>query len=282
MPLALVTGASTGIGRASALRLAAGGWTVLAGVRDSAAGEALAAEAPSGRVLAIELDVTYPAHVAAAAQTVADSRSASVPGGLDALVNNAGIGVSGPMEIVPIDDLRRQFEVNVFAQVALTQALLPALRVAHGRIVIMSSVGGLVAMPYTAPYAASKHALEAIGDALRVELASSGVQVALVEPGSVATPIWGKNKQDAERMRIPPELQAEYGRVPAALAGAIGKTGDRGVPPERVAATIERALSSRRMKARYLIGRDAAAMLAGKRLLPAHLFDRLARRAMGV
>lgn len=282
MPLALITGASTGIGRATAVRLAGSGWTVLAGVRDSAAGEAVAAEAPSGRVIALELDVTDPAQVAAATRTVAESRSSSVPGGLDALINNAGIGVSGPIEVVSGEDLRRQFDVNVFAQVAVTQAMLPALRIARGRIIIMSSVGGLVAMPYTAPYAASKHALEAIGDALRVELAGSRVQVALVEPGSVATPIWAKNKQDAERMSIPPELADVYGGVPRALADAIGSTGQRGVPPEQVAATIERALTSRRMKARYLIGRDAMVMLAGKRLLPAHVFDRIARRAMGV
>jgi NAD(P)-dependent dehydrogenase (short-subunit alcohol dehydrogenase family) len=254
---------------------------VLAGVRDVAAGEAIAREAPSGRLIPVELDVTDAAQVAAAAASVGGSAAASVPGGLDALVNNAGIGVPGPMELVSGEDLRRQFEVNVFAQVAVTQAMLPALRIARGRIVLMSSIGGRVAMPFTAPYAASKHAIEAIGDALRMELARSHIQVALVEPGSVATPIWGKNQADAEGMSIPAGLRAEYGRVPEALAGAISKTGRRGVPPEQVAERIERALTARRMRARYLIGRDAAAMLAGRRLLPTRVFDRIALRAIG-
>ena len=174
MPVALITGASTGIGRATALRLARAGWTVLAGVRDPAAGESLAAEAPAaGRLLPLTLDVTDPAQIAAAAQSGrAGDGPGRAPGSgrLDALVNNAGIGVGGPLELVSLEDLRWQFEVNVFGQVAVTQAMLPALRRARGRIVFVSSIGGRVAMAFTAPYAASKHALEAIGDALRVEL----------------------------------------------------------------------------------------------------------------
>src|SRR6202030_422454 len=143
--------------------------------------------------------------------------------------NNAGIGVGGPLELVTAEDLRRQFEVNVFAQVAVTQALLPALRRAGGRIVFVSSVGGRVSMAFTAPYAASKHAIEAFGDALRVELHSSGVQVALVEPGSVATPIWDKSRAEAERVSIPEELQGAYGHVPAAMDKVLEDTARRGV-----------------------------------------------------
>jgi NAD(P)-dependent dehydrogenase (short-subunit alcohol dehydrogenase family) len=164
----------------------------------------------------------------------------------------------------------------------VTQAMLPALRHARGRIVFMSSVGGRVAMAFTAPYAASKHAIEAVADALRVELRSSGVQVALVEPGSVATPIWEKSRTQGELLSVPPELQEQYGNVPAAMEGVLQDTAKRGIPPEQVAETIEQALSARRMKARYLIGRDARGMLIAKRLLPDHLFDRLARRALGV
>jgi NAD(P)-dependent dehydrogenase (short-subunit alcohol dehydrogenase family) len=275
MPSVLITGASTGIGRATALRLAGKGWTVLAGVRDRAAAESLVAAAPAGSLTALTLDVTDPDQIAAAA--------AQLPAaGLDALVNNAGIGIGGPLELVSSADLRRQFDVNVFAQVAVTQAVLPALRRASGRIVFISSIGGRVAMAFTAPYAASKHAIEAFGDALRVELRSSGVQVALIEPGSVATPIWDKSRVEAERVSIPPELQAQYGKVPAAMDKVMQDTGRRGVPAERVAETIERALTSSRMRARYVVGRDARAMLIAKALLPDLTFDRIARRALGV
>jgi NAD(P)-dependent dehydrogenase (short-subunit alcohol dehydrogenase family) len=286
MPLALITGASTGIGRATTLHLADKGWTVLAGVRDPSAGESLVAESsPAGRVIPLALEVTDSVQIAAAATRVEQEIAAggvSSRGGLDALVNNAGIGVGGPLELIPQEDLRRQFEVNVFAQMAVTQALLPALRRAQGRIVFVSSIGGRVAMAFTAPYAASKHAVEALGDALRVELHSSGIQVALVEPGAVATPIWDKARTDADAVSIPPELQAEYGNVPAAMRKVLADTARRGVAPELVAQTIERALTASRMKARYVVGRDAKVMLLAKRLLPDLVFDKVARRALGV
>jgi NAD(P)-dependent dehydrogenase (short-subunit alcohol dehydrogenase family) len=275
VPTVLITGASTGIGRASTLRLAGSGWTVLAGVRRAKDGDALVA-AGGARVVPLTLDVTNAAQIAAAVEQV------GAQGRLDALVNNAGIGFGGPLELIPIDDLRNQLEVNVLGPVALTQALLPALRRAHGRIVFVSSVGGRVAMAFTAPYAASKHAIEAIGDALRVELRSSNVQVALLEPGSVATPIWDKGRAQGDGLSIPAALTDQYGHVPAAMNKVLHDTERRGIPPEQVAATIEQALTARRMKARYLIGRDAKAMLLVKRLLPDHVFDRVARRALGV
>ncbi len=286
VPLALITGASTGIGRATALRLAASGWTVLAGVRDPAAGERLMADAgSSGRVVALALEVTDAAQVQAAAAAVEEQAArdgAPSRSGLDALVNNAGMGVGGPLELVSQEDLRRQFDVNVLAQVAVTQALLPALRRAGGRIVFVSSIGGRVAMPFTAPYAASKHAIEAFGDSLRVELRTSGVRVALVEPGSVATPIWDKSRAEAERVVVPPELQEVYGHVAAAMDKVLEDTAKRGIPPERVAETIERALTAPRMRARYVVGTDAKAMLLIRRLLPDLVWDRFARRALGV
>jgi NAD(P)-dependent dehydrogenase (short-subunit alcohol dehydrogenase family) len=286
VPLALITGASTGIGRATALRLAGAGWTVLAGVRDTSAGERLVQEAgAAGRVVPLALEVTDAAQIAAAAARVeqeAAQAGGPGPGGLDALVNNAGIGIGGPLELISADDLRRQFEVNVFAQVAVTQALLPALRRAGGRIVFVSSIGGRVAMAFTAPYAASKHAIEAFGDALRVELRSSGVQVALVEPGSVATPIWDKAQVEAQAVSIPPELHEQYGHVQAAMSKVLEDTARRGVPPEQVAETIERALTAPRMKARYVVGRDAKVMLLVRRVLPDLVFDRVARRVLGV
>jgi NAD(P)-dependent dehydrogenase (short-subunit alcohol dehydrogenase family) len=297
MPTVLITGASTGIGQATALRLARAGWTVFAGVRANGDGERLAGEAPAGRIEALTLDVTDREQIRLAAARVSEltGGGASSPGRLDALVNNAGVGFGGPLELIDPDDLRKQFDVNVLGQVSVTQALLPALRAARtppgtphaggqagGRIVFVSSVGGRVAMAFTAPYAASKHAIEAIGDALRVELRTSHVQVALIEPGSVATPIWDKSRELADGVTIPDGLRAEYGHVPQAMDKVLQDTAKRGVPPELVAETIERALTAKRMKARYLIGRDARAMVAIRRLLPDHVFDRVARRALGV
>lgn len=278
MPLALITGASTGIGRATAVRLAGAGWTVLAGVRNEAAAlELREAAQGSERVQPITLDVTDATQIAAAAQAVEAAGSR-----LDGLVNNAGIGVGGPLELISDEDLRRQFDVNVFGQIAVTRALLPALRRAHGRIVFTSSIGGRVTTPFLSPYAASKHAIESFGDALRVELRTSGVRVVLIEPGSVATPIWGKAETDAAAVTIPPELSEQYGHVPAAMNKAIADTGKRGVPPDKVAQTIERALTTVRPKARYLVGTDAVATLAIRRALPDLVFDRFIRRVLHV
>jgi NAD(P)-dependent dehydrogenase (short-subunit alcohol dehydrogenase family) len=282
VPLALISGASTGIGRATALCLADSGWTVLAGVRDPAAGERLAAEGPAGRIVPLALEVTDQGQIAGAVEQVREQAARLGGAGLDALINNAGIGIGGPLEILGEEDLRRQFDVNVFGHMAVTRAMLGALRAAQGRIVFVSSIGGRVAMAYTAPYAASKHAIEAFADALRVELHNSGIQVALIEPGSVTTPIWEKTRGEADRLQIPAELQAQYGKVPAALDRALAATARRGVAPRKVAETIEKALAARRMRARYLIGRDARAMLLAKRVLPDHVFDRLARRVLGV
>jgi len=277
VPTVLITGASTGIGRATALRLAGSGWTVLAGVRKTADGEALRV-AGGERVIPLELDVTDPAQIEQAAERVGEL----APSDLDALVNNAGSAVGGPLELISLDDLRRQFDVNFFGHVAVTQALIPALRRARGRIVLISSVGGLLTTPYLAPYHASKYALEAVANSLRLELAGSHIQVALIEPGSVATPIWEKNRGQVDEFAVPEELREQYGHVPAAMAKTLQSTARRGIPSERVAQTIERALSAKRMRARYLIGRDAHAMVWASRLLPDLLFDRLLRRAVGV
>jgi NAD(P)-dependent dehydrogenase (short-subunit alcohol dehydrogenase family) len=290
MPTALITGASTGIGKATALRLARSGWSVLAGVRNPAAGEALLAEAGNpaatgavdgagGRLTPVQLDITDAAQIAAAAELVAQRTGTS---GLDALVNNAGIAVGGPLEMLPLTELRELMDVNFFGQVAVTQALIPALREARGRIVLLSSIGGLVTTPYMSPYHASKYALEAVGNSLRVELGRSHVQVALIEPGSVATPIWDKGNELIDGVEVPEELRPYYGHVPKAMEKTLKDTAKRGVPPERVAQTIERALTARRMRARYLVGLDAHAMLWLSRLLPDLVFDRLLRRATGV
>jgi NAD(P)-dependent dehydrogenase (short-subunit alcohol dehydrogenase family) len=275
VPTALITGASTGIGQATSLRLARAGWTVLAGVRRREDGERLAAEGPPRRIEALELDVTDPAQIAAAAARVDGS-------GLGALVNNAGIGVGGPLEVLTDDEWRRQFDVNFFGQIAVTRALLPALRTARGRIVFISSIGGKVAMAFNGPYASSKHAIEAIGDALRVELARSGVQVTLIEPGSVATPIWDKTRGVAEQIEIPAGLQREYGDIPEKMDKVLQDTGARGIPPADVAEAIEKALSATRAPARVLVGRDARMLATVRRLLPDRVFDGIVRRRLGL
>jgi NAD(P)-dependent dehydrogenase (short-subunit alcohol dehydrogenase family) len=275
VPTALITGASTGIGQATSLRLARSGWTVLAGVRKSEDGERLAAEEPGGRIEPVQLDVTDDAQIAAVATRVGD-------GGLDALVNNAGMGIGGPLEVLDDEEWRRQFDVNFFGQIAVTRAMLPALRRAHGRIVFISSIGGRVAMGFNGPYAASKHAIEAVGDALRVELHNSGIQVALIEPGSVATPIWDKSRGVADQLTIPPELQPQYGEVAVKMDKVLEETGRRGIPPAAVAEAIEKALSASRMPSRVLVGRDAKMMLAVRRVLPDRVFDRIVRSRLGL
>ncbi len=253
---------------------------MLAGVRELDVGEQLAAQVTAeaasraaGSIEPLLLDITDETQIAQAAERVG--------GRLDALVNNAGLGISGPLELIAMDDIRRHVEVNLLGQVALTKALLPALRVARGRIVFLSSVGGRVSMAFTGPYAAAKHGLEAIGDVLRVELHSSKIQVALVEPASVATPIWGKSLAAEQQLRVPPELQREYGHVPAAMEKNIRNTEKRGVSPDQVARTIETALAASRMKSRYVVGAEAHAMIAIRRLLPDRLFDVFSKRVMG-
>jgi NAD(P)-dependent dehydrogenase (short-subunit alcohol dehydrogenase family) len=275
VPTVLITGASTGIGQATALRLARGGWNVLAGVRRAEDGERLAGEAPDDRIAPLQLDVTDSAGIATAVARLDG-------GGLDALVNNAGIGLGGPLEVLSEEEWRRLFDVNFFGQIALTRALLPALRSSRGRIVFISSIGGRVAMAFNGPYAASKHAIEAVGDALRVELHRSGVQVALIEPGSVATPMWDRTKGVVEGMSIPAELQHQYGDIPEKMDKVLEETSSRGIPPEAVAEAIEKALTSTRMPARVLVGRDARAMLAARRVLPDRVFDRIVRGRLGL
>lgn len=179
MKSALVTGASTGIGRATALHLDRAGWRVFAGVRREEDADSLRAGG-SERLVPSMLDVTDPDQVSAAAERI---RSAVGEAGLDGLVNNAGIGLLGPLETLPIEDFRRTVEVNLIAQVAVTQALLPQVRAARGRIVFVSSVGGRMAMPFGSPYHAAKFGLEAVADSLRRELRPWGIEVAVIEPG---------------------------------------------------------------------------------------------------
>lgn len=274
MPTALVTGAGRGIGRAITLRLSRAGWTVLAGVRDEAGGERLTAE--DGRIAPVRLDITDEAHVRALADRLPDR--------LDALVNNAAIGVLGPIEALTSADLRRQFDVNVLGQVAVTQAVLPRLRAARGRIVFISSTGGRVVVPMEGAYCASKFALEGVADALRAELRPWHIGVSVVEPGPTDTEPWRGIQRIIDDMeeRMSPEHRDLYSRHTAGLRSVVRRLGPRALPADAVARVVERALTARRPRARYLAGTDAHVMVAMNRVLPTRLGDAVGARISGV
>jgi NAD(P)-dependent dehydrogenase (short-subunit alcohol dehydrogenase family) len=251
---------------------------VFAGVRDPAAGEALveASTAP-GSIEQVFLDVTDEASIASSRDRIAERVGAD---GLRGLVNNAGIGVGGVLEFVSLEDLRRQFEVNVVGQVAVTQVMLPLLRSGRGRIVLISSDNGRWAPPYMGPYAASKFALEALGDVLRVELRRSGVLVSIVEPGSIKTSIWDKGLGGVDELDLPKESVTLYGDVAGVLRKALEQGKRNAIPPERVAEAIHHALTARRPRTRYRVGRDARAMIVLRAVLPDRAFDSAVRRTL--
>lgn len=270
---ALVTGASSGIGEATAVELAARGFRVFAGVRNAADGERIAALAGQ-RCTPLMLDVSDPASIAAAAATLRDA------GGVYGLVNNAGIGVAGPLEYLPIDELRRQFEVNVVGVLAVTQALLPQLRRSLGRIVNVGSIAGRSALPLGGPYSASKAALDRLTQSLRMELAAFDIGVSYIEPGSHRTPIWerGRRGVDALRAGLPALGEDRYGAGLDALRELMTAAERHAGDPRDVARAIARALQSPHPRARYAIGRDTRARFV-LGLLPVGLKERaIARR----
>lgn len=274
MPTALITGAGRGIGEAITVRLARAGWTVFAGVRDDASGQRL--RAAGGAVEPVQLDITDDQDV--------DALPDRLPERLDALVNNAGTAVMGPMEAVSQADLRRQFDVNVLGQVAVTQAVLPRLRIAHGRIVFISSTGGRMVVPLEGAYCASKFALEGLADALRLELRPWRIGVSLVEPGPTDTGSWrrvGTMIDDMEQ-GMSPEHRDLYRRHTAGLRHVVGRLGSRAIPPDAVARVVERALTAQHPRARYLAGADAHAMMAMKAVLPTRVGDAVGARIGGL
>ncbi len=275
----VVTGASTGIGRATALHLDELGFSVHAGVRKTADAERLTADA-SDRLSTVIVDVTDSESIA---KTAAGVERAVGAAGLAGLVNNAGIAVPGPLEFLPIDDFRRQLEVNLTGHVAVTQALMPQIRAAKGRIVNVTSIGGLIAFPFMGAYHASKFALEAVTDALRRELRPWGIHVAAIEPGSVATEIWerGQNQADQIREAMPAEGERLYGVALDDYQEVLDKTAERGIEPRKVAEAIEHALTSRRPKTRYLVGTDASIQARIEKLLPDRVFDAIVARSIG-
>jgi NAD(P)-dependent dehydrogenase (short-subunit alcohol dehydrogenase family) len=269
----VITGASTGIGAACALHLDRLGFTVFAGVRKPEDGVALQ-KAGSDRLVPLELDVTDLATIQKSRAVVVD---ATKERGLFGLINNAGIAVVGPLEVVPISDLRQQLEVNVIGQVAVIQVFLPLIRQARGRIVNMGSIAGLSTMPLMGPYSASKFALEAITDALRLEVQQWGIHVAIVEPGAIATPIWNKSAIEAAEREasIETELRTLYKSVVTAMRKVVGEASKRAIPPDAVVKVVEEALTAPAPKTRYLVGTDAKLRALMVRLLPDRISDKL-------
>lgn len=276
----LVTGASTGIGEACALGFDRLGWEVFAGVRREEDGKRLETKS-SGGLRSMLLDVTDLASIDIAVKEITEKVGDA---GLTAVVNNAGIAVGGPVEYIPIDEWRRQFDVNVIGQVAVTKAVLPLIRrsSSRGRIVFMGSIGGRMASPFIAPYAASKHAIEAIAESMRHELVETGIRTVVVEPGAVRTPIWDKGQSAADDIEasLPPEALQRYGPGVVQLRKAMQFQARTGVDPAVVARVVERAVTSSRPAARYVVGRDAKGLAVVARLLPDRPRDALMRTMM--
>jgi len=276
----VVTGASTGIGQACALRLDKIGFQVFAGVRKEADGESLKRQA-SERLTPVFIDVTEEASIASAADTVAAAVGAA---GLAGLVNNAGIVVPGPLEFQPLGDIRQQIDVNFIGQIAVTQAFLPLLRKRRGRIVNIGSIGGRMATPFLGAYAASKFAMEAFTDSLRMELQPWGISVSIVEPGSIATPLWEKGQAAADEIdrKLPQTGHDLYDPAVAAMRRVADKLARAAIPPSAVAKAVAHALTAKRPKTRYLVGRDAKLQAAVAKLVPDRMRDWLIVQRMGL
>ncbi|MDP6444310.1 MAG: SDR family NAD(P)-dependent oxidoreductase, partial [Pirellulaceae bacterium] len=248
-PAVLITGTSTGIGEACAVALHERGMRVFAGVRRLEDGERLV-DATSNGVTPIMLDVTDAAAIANAASTI---RDATGDAGLAGLVNNAGVTVAFPLEFLPVEELRRQLEINTIGPAAVTQSMLPLLRLPPGRVVNVSSVSGLIAAPYIGAYAASKHALEALSDSLRVEVRNFGISVSLIEPADIKTPIWEKSRAAADELReqmmaevdddsVSDDVREVYAADITAMRAATQKFAAAAIPVERVVRAVVHAL----------------------------------------
>lgn len=269
----LITGASTGIGAACARHLDRLGFTVFAGVRKPEDGAALQQSGSRGLIPLI-LDVTDSSSIQKSHEIVSEQIRTY---GLYGLVNNAGIAVASPLEAIPIPDLRRQLEVNVIGQVAVTQQFLPLIRQARGRIVNMGSIAGRAAMPLMGPYSASKFALEAITDALRLEVQQWGIHVSIIEPGAIATPIWAKSSAEAahREVAVGAELRRLYEPMVVAVRTMVDEATKRAISSDVVAKAVEDALTAARPKTRYLVGMDAKVRALIGQVLPDRLLDRL-------
>jgi NAD(P)-dependent dehydrogenase (short-subunit alcohol dehydrogenase family) len=275
----LISGASSGIGKALSLELDKLGYQVFAGVRNPNDAEMLSSQATT-LLKPVILDVTLPETIFTTCGIISDATG----GKLSCLINNAGISLGGSLEFIPLQDFRQQLEVNVTGQLALTQACLPMLRKAGGRMIFVSSVAGRLATPFIGPYSASKAALVAVADALRLELAPCGIFVTALIVGSVQTPIWEKSARQASEIlrRSPKEAWQIYG-AQQKLAGAYYKqTGDSGIPVEKVVQVTSRLLESSHPKAYVLVGWDSVVIELITKLLPVRLRDWIIRKRMGL
>jgi len=275
----VITGASTGIGEATAIRLAESGFTVFAGVRKDADGDRLRGHHLAG-LRPLRIDVASQQSISAALGEV----SAEVgDAGLVGLVNNAGITGGGPLEFTPMEEIRDMFEVNVFGLIATTQAFMPLIRAGHGRVVCTGSISGRTAVPFVAPYSMSKAAVQSLCHALRVELRPFGIHVVCVEPGSIATPLWekGLTEFDARADRLPAAAKEYYGPLVPKLRALTERSAGMGIPPARVADVVFHALTASRPRTRYLVGNDARLQsLVGR--MPDRLRDAALARVIGV
>ncbi len=271
----VITGASTGIGEACALHLGKLGFRVFAGVRRQADAKSLETRASGRSIAPLFLDLTDHSSIMSAAETVAEEVTEEV--GLRGLVNNAGVAVAGPLEFLPVERLRRQLEVNVVGQIAITQAFLPLLRKGGGRIVNIGSISGRIATPLLGAYAASKFAMEGLTDSLRRELRPWGIPVSIVEPGRVSTPIWKKSLAVADELahELPRRALELYGPVIEKEQKTAIKAARGGIPPEKVAQAVAHALMAKRPRTRYLVGPEAWLGALAARILPDSLLDRI-------
>src|SRR5215475_3780385 len=269
----VITGASTGIGAGCATGCAQQGMTVFAGVRDLRAGEALQGKGGAA-IIPLQLDVTDGDSIKQAAETVGQHVGGT---GLGGLVNNAGISIGSPLELIPLAQLRKQLEVNVIGQIAVTQAFLPLLRRGRGRIVNMGSIAGRGTIPLMGPYSASKFALEALTDALRMELQPWGIPVSVIEPGATATPIWEKSINAAKDLEALADVTAasRYRETMIGVKEAVMKAAARAIPPDAVVRAVVHALTAPRPRTRYLVGTDAKIRAWMVKWLPDRLNDRL-------
>ncbi len=280
MKSVVITGSSTGIGRACALMLDRNGFRVFAGVRKEADGEALRSVS-SESLTPVYIDVTDAGSIQAMAEEVG---SAVGDAGLHGLVNNAGTTLPCPIEFLPLDGFRRQLEVNLVGPLAVTQALLPMLRQGHGRVVNVTSAAGRAGVPLMAPYVSAKHALEGISDVMRLEFRQLGIHVAIIEPGFVGTEMGGKLQRDTEGAvgALPDEGRRRYGPALGKLAERIGHHAATGSPPAVIAKDVLHALTSKRPRTRYPSGAGAKPMLFMRRVLPDRQFDRIILRTGGL
>lgn len=275
----LITGTSTGIGRACAIVLDRSGYQVFAGVRKVEALESLQREA-SGRLMPVILDITDAEQIAKSVETV--TKALGPDRGLSGLVNNAGIVVPGPLEFLPIDSLRRQLEVNVIGQVAVTQAFLPLIRKGCGRIINIGSIFGRFVLPFAGAYAISKFGMRALTDAFRRELRPWGIPVSIVEPGAIKTQILEKSFEKANNLESKLSAQAKesYAAIASAARKMMDKAYRRAMSPEIVAEVILQSLKAKRPKVCYLVGSDARMLALVAKFLPDRLTDWVVEKSL--